>query len=168
MVALWGRVGRHSLRVQGMLGARLSASLYPERMSVCLFLSVTWTVGGRTSQKSILLSGEGGLGTGLLLWSSAASLVCAWGAPSAAVGAATGAAFLGECPEDPRDEIAAWPVLHGCGQALLAVQLSGVHRGRPQPPCFPPPRAIQILHSLCGTGTSRLLCCKRGDALPCS
>lgn len=42
--------------------------------------------------------------------------------------AAMGAAFRGECQEDPQDEIATWPVLppcprHGCGQAPLAAQM---------------------------------------------
>lgn len=41
--------------------------------------------------------------------------------------AAMGAAFFGECQEDPQDEIATWPVLppyprHGRGQVLLAAQ----------------------------------------------
>lgn len=74
------------------------------------------------SKKSILL-GRGALGEGLFPWSSAASRACAWGAPSAALGAA----FPGRVRRSPAMKLRGWPVLPPCprhdrGPALLAAQ----------------------------------------------
>lgn len=116
------------LSVQGMLRAGLSVSLYPERVSVCLFLWVSLELWDEGWVKNQSFCPEG------VAW----GLACSSGAQLPALSvpgelplqlwaAAVGAAFLGECQEDPQDEIATWPVLppclrHGRGQALLAVQ----------------------------------------------